>query len=191
MLTLHSLWKVKAEVQRIAGGGGKMSKQYFLHIKLYSHYKIQLYMRLALDSLHSVTRWQHTAVNMLKSMRRSSLDVTTWTHVEETQHRRQFTDDSAPTFRWLRFTLVHLLIFIYLFIFFGGGGSATAIGTGTESKKFSGEEKRHYSKFSIPPFPTPTPMPCWSHYSQILQNRGKKYKVLMITKWTSITVAFL
>lgn len=79
-------------------------------------------MRLALDSLHSMTRWQHTAMNMLKSMRRSSLDVTTWTHVEETQHWRQFTDDSAPTFRWLQFTLVHLFIFIYLFLFFRGGG---------------------------------------------------------------------
>lgn len=117
-------------------------------------------MRLALDSLHSRTRWQHTAVNMLKSMRRSSLDVTTWTHVEETQHRRQFTDDSAPTFRWLQFTSVHLLIFIYLFFVFG---------TGTESKKFSGGKKSVIIQSLLSP-----PMPCWSHYSQILQNRGKK-----------------
>lgn len=92
-------------------------------------------MILALDSLHSMTRWQHMAMNMLKTMRGSSPDVTTWTHIKETKHFTKFTDDSAPTYRWLQFTLVHGFI-LYSYLLGGGrkGGREGGCGRPLQSQ---------------------------------------------------------
>lgn len=84
--------------------------------------------------------------------------------------------------------------FYFLFLFVcgvsGGGGvrSATAIRTGTESKNNNNNnpEKNCCTSVIIQSLISPLRL-CWSHYSQILQNRDK---VPMITKWTSITVDF-
>lgn len=110
-------------------------------------------MILALNSLHSMTRWQHTAMIMRKTKRGSSLDVTTWTHVKETFYENKFTDDSAPTYRWLQFTLW----FYFSFLLAGrrewGCGrplrSELAPGQNKKRRKFRGKTAAQVSLFKV------------------------------------------
>lgn len=152
-------------------------------------------MILALDSLHSMTRWQHMAMNMLKTIRGSSLDVTTWTHVKETFYEIH---------RWhcthIQMASIHFSSWCYFFILIcwweagregGRVRSATAIRTGIESKKKKNKflRKNCCTSVVIQSFISPLEVALVSLQPNTAEPR-RKYKVLMITKWTIITIVF-
>lgn len=148
-------------------------------------------MRLALDSLHSMTRWQHTAMIMRKTKRGSNLDVTTWTHVKETFYENKFTDDSAPTYRWLQFTLW------FYFSFLLAGRREGAVGHCDQNwhrvkikKEKKIQRKNCCTSVIIQSLISPREAALVSSQPNTAEP-WRKYEVPIITKWTSITVVFL
>lgn len=91
--------------------GGK--KTIFFHIKLYSHYKMSSSIH-DISSIFSTSHdtltthgHEHAEKQSVEAAWTSPLELT----LKKLNNLQKLTDDSAPTYRWLRFTLAHGFIF--------------------------------------------------------------------------------